>query len=435
MPAPSRDPQSVIRRLNIVGFATVAVLIGGIGGWAATSELAGAVIAPGSIVVESSVKKVQHPTGGTIGKLLVEEGSAVTAGDVLVRLDDTLPRTTLGSIRSALDTQLVREARLAAERDGAVSMTLPPELTPRKDEPGVAGAFAGERNLFAARHNTLTGQRAQLREQITQLSEQIEGLEAQIAAKDSELALIEKELVSISDLYDKRLVAVSQVTTLQRSRAGLQGERGALIAAVATARGKTSEIELQILQLDKDLQTSVLNDLRETEARIAELRERQTAAEDQLRRIDIRAPQSGIVHGLSVHTVGGVIGPGETIMEIVPRADELVVDAKIAPEDVDQISVGGPVEVRIMSGNRRTTPTVTGSVVRVAPDLLRETQTERPYFLVRIAFRPDASKDLGDLKLLPGMPVEAYFATQERTPLAYLLKPLGEQIARTFRER
>jgi HlyD family secretion protein len=429
------DPRSVIRRLNVAGFATVAVLVGGIGGWAATSELTGAVIAPGSIVVESSVKKVQHPTGGTIGALLVEEGSDVEGGAVLVRLDDTVPRTTLGSIRSALDTQLLREARLTAERDGMATVALPEALEARKDEPGIAGGLAGERSLFEARRNTLTGQRAQLREQIAQLREQTEGLEAQIAAKDSELALIEKELAGVSDLFDKRLVAASQVTALQRSRAGLRGERGALIASVAAARGRMSEIELQILQLDKDLQTSVLNDLRETEARIAEFRERQTAAEDQLRRIDIRAPQAGVVHGLTVHTVGGVIGPGETIMEIVPRADDLVVDVKIAPEDVDQIVVGGPVEVRIMSGNRRTTPTVAATVVRVAPDLLRDLHTDRPYFLVRAALTKDATAGLGDLKLLPGMSVEAYFATQARTPLAYLLKPLGEQMARTFRER
>jgi HlyD family secretion protein len=267
------------------------------------------------------------------------------------------------------------------------------------------------------------------------LQEQIEGLETQITAKDNELALIERELTSVSDLYDKRLVSVSQVTTLQRSRAALQGERGALVASVATARGKVSEIELQILQLDKDLQTSVLNDLREAEARIAELRERQTAAEDQLRRIEVRAPQDGAVHALAVHTVGGVIGPGETIMEIVPRADALVVDAKVAPQDVDQVVVGGPVELRVMAGNRRTTPTVNATVVRVSPDLLHDTETQRPYYLVRIALAADAMVALGDLRLVPGMPVDAYFATQQRTPLAYLLKPLGEQIARTFRER
>jgi HlyD family secretion protein len=435
MTTPANDPKGVIRRLNIIGFATVAVLVGGIGGWAATSELSGAVIAPGSLVVESNVKKVQHPAGGTIGTLLVDEGSAVKAGDVLIRLDDTVPRTMLGSVRSALDTQLLREARLKAERDGLESVALPEELALRREEPTVAMAFSGETRIFDARRNTLTGQRAQLREQIAQLNEQIEGLQSQIEAKASETRFTEHELGSVSELYFKQLVGVSQLTALQRARANLLGQSGELTASVATARGRISEIELQILQLDKDFQTSVLNDLREAEAKIAELRERQTAAEDQLRRIDIRAPQDGIVHELAVHTVGGVIGAGETIMQIVPRADALVIEAQVAPQDVDQIAVGGKVGIRVMAGNRRTTPVLDATVIRVSPDLLHEAQTGRPYFLVRMKFSPDTAGGLGELKLLPGMQVEAYVATEERTPLDYLMKPLQEQIARTFRER
>jgi HlyD family secretion protein len=432
---PSNDPKAVIHRLNIIGFATVAVLVGGIGGWAATSELSGAVIAPGSLVVESSVKKIQHPTGGTVGALLVDEGSEVRAGDVLLRLDDTVPRTTLGSVRSALDAQLLREARLKAERDGADTIPLPQELAARRAEPTVAGAFSGETRLFEARRNTLIGQRAQLREQIAQLNEQIEGLQAQIEAKSSEIQFTERELQSVSDLYFKQLVGVTQLTALQRARANLLGQSGELTASVATARGRISEIELQVLQLDKDFQTSLLNDLRESEAKIAELRERQTAAEDQLRRIDIRAPQDGVVHELAVHTVGGVIGAGETIMQIVPRADALVIEAQVAPQDVDQIALGGKVGIRVMAGNRRTTPILDASVLRVSPDLLHEDQTGRPYFLVRMAFAPEALAGLGELKLLPGMQVETYVATEERTPLDYLLKPLQEQIGRTFRER
>lgn len=435
MAAAPADPKSAIRRLNIIGFATVAVLVGGIGGWATTSELSGAVIANGTLVVESSVKKVQHPTGGSVGALLVEEGSAVTEGDVLVRLDDTLPRTTLGSVRSALAAQLLREARLRAERDGAEEVTLPDSLIPRAAEPNIAVALSGEMRLFQARRNTLTGQRAQLREQIAQLNEQIAGLEAQLEAKASEIKFTDRELQSISELYFKQLVSVTQLTALQRARASLLGQRGELTAAVATARGRISEIELQVLQLDKDFQTSVLNDLREAEAKIADLSERQTAAEDQLRRIDIRAPQDGVVHELAIHTVGGVIAPGETIMQIVPRADELVIDAEVAPSDVDQIAVGGKAGIRVMAGNRRTTPLVDATVMRVSPDLLHEPQTGRPYFLVRMAFAQHAFDGIDELKLLPGMQVEAYVATEERTPLGYLLKPLQEQIARTFRER
>lgn len=206
-------------------------------------------------------------------------------------------------------------------------------------------------------------------------------------------------------------------------------------ASIAEARGRISETELQILQLGKDFQTSVLNDLRDSEAKISDLRQRQTAAQDQLSRIDIRAPQSGVVHELAVHTIGGVIGPGETIMLIVPRADKLVIDAKISPQDVDQVMVGAEVGVRVMAGNRRTTPNLQATVIRVSPDLLLEAQTNRAYYLVRMVFTKAAMLSLADLHLLPGMPVEAYIGTQKRTPLEYLLKPLREQIARTFRER
>jgi HlyD family secretion protein len=435
MPPSPDDPRPAIRRLNIAGIAIILVLFGAIGGWAATSELAGAVIAPGTIVVESNVKKVQHPTGGTVGKLNVEEGSSVEAGDVLLRLDDTVPRATLGIVRSELDTQLLREARLTAERDGDDAVKLPDALTSRSDEESVKRAFAGEQKLFEARRNTLVGQRAQFREQVSQLDQQIAGLVAQETAKEGEITLLDSELVGVSKLYEKQLINIERRTELERNKVRLDGERGQLIAEVAAARGRISEIELKILQLDKDFQTDLLNELRDCQAKIAELEERQTAAEDQLRHIDIRAPQSGFVHELAVHTVGGVVGPGETIMLIVPRADALVVDAKVTPENVDQVAVGAPVKVRVMVGNQRTMPTLDGRVVRVAPDLTVERAGERPYYLIRVALDPDAARDLDGFRLIPGMPAEVFVATGERTPLQYLLKPLREQVARTFRER
>jgi HlyD family secretion protein len=429
------DPRAAIRRLNIVGIATIAVLVGGIGGWAATSRIAGAVIAHGTLVVESSVKKVQHPTGGIVGALMVEEGSPVEAGDVLVRLDDTVPRATLNIVRAELDTQLLREARLVAERDGATAVALPAELTSRAGEDAVVRALAGEQKLFDARRNTLNGQRAQFAEQVDQLNEQISGLIAQKKAKEDELALIAKELEGVTILFEKKLTTTERLTALQRNRASLEGEHGQIVASVAAARGKISEIELQTLQLDKSFRTDVLNDLRDAEGKVAELKERQTAAEDQLSRIDIRAPQSGTVHGLAVHTVGGVIGAGDTIMMIVPRADAIVIDAMVAPQDVDQIRVGSPVTVRILAGNQRTTPVVAASVTRVAPDLLRNPDNNGASYLVRAAFGKEALAGLGDFHVVAGMPAEVFIATGDRTPLQYLFKPLGEQIARTFRER
>jgi HlyD family secretion protein len=227
---------------------------------------------------------------------------------------------------------------------------------------------------------------------------------------------------------------------LQRDQTRLQGERGQFIADIARARGKISETELQIIQVDQDFRTEVLKDLREAQGKIAEFKERVTAAEDQLKRVDLRAPQTGIVHQLAVHTVGGVIANGETVMQIVPRADELVVEAKVAPNDIDQVAVGAEAVVRVLAGNQRTTPVITGRLTRVSADLTREqqqnsTQPAQAYYTVRIVLPAEEVPRLRDIHLLPGMPVEVFIQTHERSPLQYLLKPLQEQIARTFRER
>jgi membrane fusion protein, type I secretion system len=435
-----QDPRLVIRRLNLVGGTITVLLIGGVGGWATTAQLAGAVIASGTIVVESSVKKVQHPTGGVVGQILVKEGDEVEAGRVLLRLDDTVTKANLGVVRSQLDVFMVREARLLAERDDAPAIVFPQQLIARRGDESVTAAIAGEEKLFDSRRNARTGQHAQLRERIAQTNEEIRGLLAQQVAKESELDLIGKELAGVAELYSKNLVSISRYTLLQRDQTRLQGERGALIASIARARGKISETELQIIQLDQDFRTDVLKDLREAQGKIAEFRERVTAAEDQLKRVDLLAPRAGVVHRLSVHTVGGVIGNGETIMQIVPRADELVVEAKVGPSDIDQVAAGSKAVVRIMAGNQRITPQIVGLVTRMSADLASEqqqnsAQASAPYYTVRIALPIEEVARLKDIRLLPGMPVEAFIQTHERTPLQYLLKPLQEQIARTFRER
>jgi HlyD family secretion protein len=445
MSAQEQDPRRAISQLNRVGLALVLLLVFGVGGWAMTSQLSGAVIAPGVIVVESSVKKVQHPTGGVVGEIFVRDGSEVEAGQMVLRLDDTVTKATLGAIRSQLDELLVREARLLAERDDAKSITFPDLLAGRRNDPSVFAAFAGEEKLFESRRNAREGQTSQLRERVGQSNEEINGLSAQQAAKESEIGLIARELVGVTQLYEKNLVSISRYMQLQRDQARLNGERGQFIAEIARARGKISETELQIIQLDRDFRTDVLKDLREAQGKIAELKEKVVAAEDQLKRVDIRAPQSGIVHQLSVHTVGGVIANGETIMLIVPRADELVVEAKISPNDIDQVAVGAKATVRVMAGNQRMTPEIAGEVRRISADLTRDqqqqqqqqqqTQSQPAYYTVRITLPVAEVARLKDITLLPGMSVEAFIRTQDRTPLQFILKPLHEQIARTFRER
>ncbi len=433
------DPNRTMRRLNLVGFGLIGLLVFGFGGWAIGSELSGAVIAPGFVVVESNVKKVQHPTGGIVGEILVKEGDRVVAGQIVMRLDETVTRSTLGVVRSQLDESMAREARLLAERDGDEALVFPDDLLARRDEKTVRAATQGEEKLFASRLSARQGQRSQLRERIAQSNEEIRGLSAQQEAKEREIAFIAEELSGVSQLWSKSLVPISRMMVLQRDKARLEGERGQYIADIARARGKINETELQILQLDQDLSTEVLKDLRETQGKIAELRERLTAAEDQLKRIDIRAPQSGVVHQLAVHTVGGVIANGEPIMLIVPVADTLVIEGKVAPQDVDQIAVGSPATVRIMAGNQRTMPDLRAELSHVSADLTREPgtggQAGPSYYSIRLALLPDQAARLGGLRLVPGMPAETFIQTGTKTPLEYLLKPLKEQIVHAFRER
>jgi HlyD family secretion protein len=433
------DPRRNIRKLNIIGFASILVTVGGFGVWASTNELAGAVVASGSVVVESNVKKVQHPTGGVVGEILVKDGDFVQAGDVVMRLDDTVTRSTLGMVRSQLDELQVREARLIAERDDAETISFSDDLLMRKDTKSLAATLVGEEKLLESRRSARTGQRAQLRERITQSNEEIRGLSAQQDAKEREVAFINDELVGVRLLYDKSLVSISRLMTLQRDKARLDGERGQFIAEIARARGKISETELQIIQVDRDFRTEVLKDLREVQGKVAELTERVVTAEDQLKRVDIRAPQSGVVLQLSVHTVGGVIANGETIMQVVPNDDGLVVDAKVLPQDIDQIIVGAKAIVRIMAGNQRLIEDMEGVLLRVSADLARDPpsagQAIQPYYQVRVSLPRSEIAHLGEMHLVPGMPAEAFIQTSARTPLQYLLKPLRDQIARTFRER
>jgi HlyD family secretion protein len=419
----------------VIGLAVVVVLAGGLGGWASTAEISGALIAPGQIVVETNVKKVQHPTGGVVGELLTRDGDKVKAGQIVVRLDDTVTKANLAIVTKNLDAALARAARLQAEQRGLEGITFPPQLTDRDRDPDVATVMASESKLFEVRVNGRAGQKAQLRERVTQLNEEIAGLAAQEKAKDEEIALVQKELEGVRDLYNKRLIQISRLTTLERDSARLNGERAQYIASRAQAKGKITETELQIIQVDKDLVSEVSKDLRETNDKIGEFVERKVTAEDQLRRVDIRAPQDGIVEQTSVHTVGGVITAGDTIMLIVPQTDDLQVEAKVNPQDIDKLQVGQKTLLRLSAFNQRTTPELSGTVSRVSPDVTTEQRTGQSYYTIRVSMPPEEIARLGDVKLIPGMPVEAFVQTGNRTMMSYLMKPLHDQLMRAFRER
>jgi HlyD family secretion protein len=433
--APASPTAGSIRRHLLAAAAAIALLVGGVGGWAATTEFSGAVIAPGNVVVESHVKKVQHPTGGVVGELKVRDGDRVKAGDVVVRLDDTQTRASLAIVTKALDELQARQARLEAERDGAETIAFPQELLDRSpDEPVLARVLQGEARLFEVRRASRSGQVAQLRQRIAQLGDQITGIQEQLDAKKREIAFIETELKGVRDLYRQNLTPIQRVTVLERDAARLTGEHGALVASVAQARARITETELQILQIEQDLRTEVGRDLAEIRGKTSELVERRIAAEDQLRRIDIRAPQDGVVHQLALHTVGGVAAPGEALMLVVPESDELSIEVKIPPESIDQLRVGQRAVLRFSAFNQRTTPEILGFLSRISADLTVDQRTGLSFYTARIGITGAEMARLGH-RLIPGMPVESFIQTGDRTVLSYFTKPLTDQMQRAFRER
>ncbi|NUR12157.1 MAG: HlyD family type I secretion periplasmic adaptor subunit [Bradyrhizobium sp.] len=434
-PAAKKTVRDSIKFHLLLGLGIVLVLVVGLGGWASTVLISGALIAPGQIVVESNVKKVQHPTGGVVGEVRARDGDLVKAGDIVVRLDDTVTKANLAIVTKNLDAALARAARLQAEQRGVDKIEFPQALLERASDPDVKLLISAETKLFDVRVNGRTGQKAQLRERITQLNEEIAGLSAQEKAKDQEIALVQNELTGVRELYDKRLVQISRLTQLERDSARLNGERAQYIASRAQAKGKITETELQIIQVDKDVVSEVSKDLRETNDKIGELIERKVAAEDQLRRVDIRAPQDGMVLQSTVHTVGGVVTAGDTLMLIVPQTDDLQVEAKVNPVDIDKLQIGQKTLLRLSAFNQRTTPELNGLVSRVSPDVTTDQRTGQSYYTIRVSMPAEEIARLGDVKLIPGMPVEAFVQTGDRTMLSYLMKPLHDQLMRAFREK
>ena len=424
-----------MRRHLVAAIVVVLVLVVGVGGWAATTAISGAVVASGSVVVDSNVKKVQHPTGGIVGELRVHDGDRVHAGEIVVRLDETVTRANLAIVTKGLGELMARKARLESERDGLDTITFPAQLVADEGDPDRAAAMDSERKLFSLRKTARSGQKAQLRERIAQLGEEITGLAAQQNSKAKEIALIERELAGVRELWKQNLVQLTRLTALEREAARLDGERGQLVAASAQAKGKIAETALQILQIDQDIASDVAKELREVDGKIGELVERKVAAEDQLKRTDIRAPQDGTVFQLAVHTIGGVITAGDPIMLIVPEADNLSVEVKVNPQDIDQLQLNQKAILRFSAFNIRTTPEIEGVVTRISADTSTDQRTGQSYYTVRIAMPADQIERLGEVKLLPGMPVEAFMQTRDRTMLSYLIKPLHDQFLRAFREK
>lgn len=434
-PKPMSEAMMAIRQHIVIGLAVLALLVVGLGGVTAMTQLSGAVIASGLLVVDSNVKKVQHPTGGVVGELLVRDGARVRAGDIVVRLDETITRANLSIVVKALDELAARQARLEVERDGGETISFPSNLTDRKDNPDVERILTSEQKLFDLRRVARSGQRSQLAERVAQLKEEVGGLSGQVNAKGTEIELIGKELQAVRDLWQKNLVTISRLTQLERESTRLQGERGQLTAAIAQARGRISEVELQILQLDQDLRSEVAKELREIQGRYSEYVERKVAAEDQLKRIEIRSPIDGVVHQLAVHTVGGVIQAGEQLMLIVPESERLIVEVRVNPQDIDQVKIGQQAVVRFAAFNQRTTPEIYGTVSQISADIVLEQRSGASFYVVRIALSEKEVSRLGGVRLVAGMPVESFIETGQRSILSYLVKPITDHGARAFRDR
>lgn len=418
---------SIWRNLS-AGTAVAVLMVGGVGWWATTTEISGAVIGHGSLVVNSNLRKVQHPTGGVVGEILVKDGDKVKAGDVLLRLDPTVTKANLGVVESGLNEAYGRKARLEAERDSKNKIVFPKGVSEE-----VRNA---EQKLFDLRRHSRAGEKEQLTEQLGQLRKLIAGIESQTKAKENELTLISRELEGIRDLWAKRLTTMNRLTQLEREQTRIAGEKAALEAQNAQTRGKISETEIKIAQIDKDLSSEVAKELRETDAKIGELKERRVAAADTMMRVDILAPINGTIHQSTVHTVGGVIpANAEPVMMIVPENDTLTVEVKVSPAEIDQIHVGQDARVRFLAFNQRTTPEINGKVQRIGADAEVDKRTGEPFYTVRVVLESPEIKRLGDVKLIPGLPVESFINTGDRLVITYLMKPLMEQMNRALRER
>jgi len=428
----------VVRRHEIELKAASRVLLislGIAGLWATMVPMSGAVVLPGTLVVESSVKKIQHPTGGVVAEIAVEDGMHVNAGTLLAKLDQTQVQANQQMIADQLDATRARIARLVTERDGSTDIQMPQQLTRRMREENVAHLMASEISLFNARSSARQSQKALYENNIRQFEEQISGLEAEITSKSSQLDLIATELTGVQELYAKGLVPLARMTTLQRDAARLDGERAQLTAAIAETKAKIGQTRLQIVKIDQDFRSEVMKDLRESQDKEAELTEKNVAAKDQLDRVEIRAPTSGIIHQLAVHTIGGVVRPGDVIMEVVPDNDDLEIEGHLPPTAIDQVHRGQRAYLRFAAFDRQTTPEVAGTLSYVSADLSHDEQERASFYTVKINLPDEERRRLKGLTLVSGMPVEVFLQTSSRTMMSYLLKPINDQFSRMFNER
>jgi HlyD family secretion protein len=409
-------------------------MLGIFGAWTALADINGAVIAPATIVSESYSKKVQHREGGNVSRILVKDGDVVQAGQDMILLDPTETKAELGIIDGQLSEFLIRKARLEAQRDGIKEMALPVAMASRAEDPQTIEILKGQSRLLESTLQTAESKKSQLNEQLGQLKDQIGGVVAQIVSGKKQLDLISAEVKNLRELQQKGLVPASRVMSMDRESARIEGEQGQLSASKASAEAKIGEVKLQIIQVGEEVRNQALIDLRDTDTKIAELSERRVSAAARLSRMSIKAPITGTIYQLTIHTEGGVIAPNETIMMVLPQGDDLVLQAQVTPNDIDHVHLGQPARIRFTAFNSRVTPEIAAEVTQVAADTSRADAQSPPYYAIRLTISATELKKLGDNKLKPGMGAEAFIQTESRSPFSYLVKPLVDQWRHSMRE-
>ena len=429
------DTQWSARKPMIVGLLALVILLGGFGTWAAMANISGAIIAGGRIEVDRNRQIVQHPDGGVVVEINVDEGAVVSSGDVLIRLDDTLLKSDLVITEGQLWEAMARRARLQAERDGATTIEYPELLTSVADRPTVADIIAGQSRLFEARAESIARNVEQLKKRGDQIADQIAGIDSQLAANERQLELLEEELTAQQSLLDRGLAQLSGVLAIKRQEANLLGTVGELRAARAQAEGRMTEIEIEIIKLSSDRREEAITLLRDIQFRELELAERRQALLEQLDRLDIKAPVSGVVYGLQVFAERSVVRPAEPVLFIVPQDRPLVIAAQVDPINIDQVYVGQNVTLRFSALDQRTTPELEGQVVQLSADAFQDEATQQSFYRAEIILREGQIARLPEgSTLIPGMPVESFIRTEDRTPIAYLVKPVADYFSRAFRE-
>lgn len=427
-PFPARGPV-------LVGAITVALLLGTTIFWGLNTDMDGAIVAPGQIQVESNRQIVQHPDGGVVAAIAVTEGQPVKAGDLLLTLDGSLLSSELAIVEGQLFETRARRARLEAERDDAPAVTIPKDLVETAaTRADVTDQVDGQLRLFDARRDTLARQTEQLTRRKEQTAAQIDGIDAQTKALVTQLDLIRSELADQQSLLDRGLAQSSRVLALEREQAALMGRSGELAAERAQAQGRITEIDLEILRLAAERREEASTLLRDIGSAEIELTERRRALLERIARLEVRAPVAGIVLGLAVTTPRAVIRPAEPMLYIVPQDRPLVIAARISPIHVDEVHVGQSVRVTLPAFSSRTTPELTGILSLLSADALTDQASGQTYYRAEITLPQDQAALLGDLTLLPGMPVDSFIRTGARTPMAYLLKPFTDYFAKAFRE-